>query len=57
MEQTEGSYGKCLDEEKNFEVGDEAIVRRHKRILIKLSLQRRLILKIQKLHMIIHSTV
>ena len=32
MEQTEGSYGKCLDEETNFEVGDEAIVRRHKRI-------------------------
>jgi len=32
MEQTEGSYGKCLDEEKNFEVGDEAIGSRHNRI-------------------------
>ena len=32
MEQTEGSYGKCLDEERNFEVGDKAIVRRHKGI-------------------------
>ena len=32
MEQTEGSDGKCLDEERNFEVGDKSIVRRHKRI-------------------------
>ncbi len=32
MEQTEGSYGKCLDEERNFEVGDKTIVRQHKRI-------------------------
>ena len=32
MEQTEGSYGKCLDEERNFEVGDRTIVRRQKRI-------------------------
>ena len=32
MEQTEGSYGKCLDEERNFKVGEKTIVRKHKGI-------------------------